>query len=149
MASTFEEIAKLLPQEQAEQFLILVAQFQTVPDDDEYLQILEAIGLMTLLWKQVPDEVRSVLEGANPVTETCHSVAKQVREAVIESIPSYEDLQLISKRLSEHEVALKRTLAANPKPISESTQTTLIVVSTIIGSILGFLVHPYLVPHLP
>lgn len=84
---TLISVAGLLPLEQRERFLTMAASFQSVPEDDEYLQILEAIGFMTLLWKEVPEEVQKILEGANPVTDTCHSVAGQVREAVVEAIP--------------------------------------------------------------
>lgn len=108
---TLEQIAMLLPHPQREQFLAMVTQFKCVPDDDEYLQILNAIGFMTLIWKEIPNEIRSILENSNPVTDTCHSVGRQVRDAVIEVIPSYEDLKLICKRLEEHEISLKRTLS--------------------------------------
>ena len=109
--NTLESIADLLPPDRRERFLRMVATFRTVPEDDEFLQILEAIGFMTLLWKEVPQEIRGVLEGANPITETCESVAIKVREAVIESIPSYEDLKQISQRLESHDLTLARLLS--------------------------------------
>ena len=49
--STLESISELLPVERRERFLQLVARFQSVPNDDEFLLILEAIGFMTLLYK--------------------------------------------------------------------------------------------------
>ncbi|MFT6238012.1 MAG: hypothetical protein ACJAQT_000081 [Akkermansiaceae bacterium] len=114
---TLISISGLLPEAQRERFLAMAASFQSVPEDDEYLQILEAISFMTLLWKEVPGEVQKILEGANPVTETCHSVGEKVREAVIEAIPSYDDLKRISQRLESHELALKNTLSRNvPQP---------------------------------
>jgi hypothetical protein len=114
---TLISVSGLLPEAQRERFLAMAASFQSVPEDDEYLQILEAIGFMTLLWKEVPGEVQKILEGANPVTETCHSVGAMVREAVIEAIPSYDDLKRISQRLESHELALKNTLSRNiPQP---------------------------------
>lgn len=90
----------------------MIAQFKSVPDDDEYLQILNGIGFMTLIWKEIPNEIRSILENSNPVSDTCHSVGKQVREAVIQAIPSYEDLKAISKRLEEHELSLRRLMSS-------------------------------------
>lgn len=111
--STFEEIATLLPDGRRERFLAMATRFQDVPQDDEYLQILEAIGFMTLLWKEVPGEVKAVLAGANPISDTCESTATHIRDAVIQAIPSYEDLKQITNRLEAHELALKKTL--NPR----------------------------------
>lgn len=123
MASTepLQAVAALLPAEHRERFLSLCTRFESVPEDDEYLQILEAIGFMTLLWKEVPGEVSAILEGANPVSETCHSVAAKVREAVIESIPSYDDLRTISQRLESHELALKNTLSRQNTSMAHSS----------------------------
>lgn len=118
---TLEQIAMLLPHPRREQFLAMVTQFKSVPDDDEYLQILNGIGFMTLIWKEIPNEIQSILENSNPITDTCHSVGKQVREAVIEAIPSYEDLKLICKRLEEHEMSLKRS-ASNRIPTPVGTR---------------------------
>lgn len=111
-SSSLAQIAKMLPPEQSERFLSLIARFQNVPDDDEYLQILEAVGFMTLLWKEVPQEITAILEKNNPISKTCHTVSGHLREAVIEAIPSYEDLKSIVSQLGEHELALKRGLLA-------------------------------------
>ncbi len=139
MADTkaLEQIAMLLPHPQREQFLAMVTQFKSVPDDDEYLQILNGIGFMTLIWKEIPNEIRSILEYSNPVTDTCHSVGRQVREAVIEAIPSYEDLKLICKRLEEHEVSLKRA-TSNRLTRPEQRRVPLTIVFAV-GAIAGWL----------
>jgi len=138
MASTLEEIAKLLPQEQTERFLTLVAQFKTVPDDDEYLQLMEAIGLMTLLWKEVPNEIKTILEGVKPTTETNHSFAMQMRDAVIEAIPSDKDLKQISKRLEGHELALKRTLSANIASTQRGSSFLELLIAFAVGVLVCF-----------
>jgi hypothetical protein len=139
MASTetLQSVAALLPTERRESFLSLCARFESVPEDDEYLQILEAIGFMTLLWKEVPGEVSAILEGANPVSETCHSVAAKVREAVIESIPSYDDLKKISQRLESHELALKNTLSRQNQPVDRAP-SILGLFLFLLGLLLGF-----------
>lgn len=141
---TLERIAKLLPQQQREQFFAMITRFKSVPDDDEYLQILQAIGFMTLLWKEVPNEVSKILEGANPVNDTCHSIAKQIREAVVDAIPSYEDLMLISKRLEEHELALKRTLSTLQQ--TKGSHTGGLLFATLLGVFVGIGIYHYLSP---
>jgi hypothetical protein len=142
MASTetLQSVAALLPTERRERFLSLCARFESVPEDDEYLQILEAIGFMTLLWKEVPGEVSAILEGANPVSETCHSVAAKVREAVIESIPSYDDLKKISQRLESHELALKNTLSRQNQPVDRAPGLSGLwgLFIFVLGLVLGF-----------
>lgn len=96
----------LSPQDR-ERFLLVVAKFRNVPQDDEYLLVLEAIGFMTLLWKAVPKEIQAILENANPVTGTSAEVAKVVGEAVTQAIPSQQDLRTIAQSLREHETALR------------------------------------------
>lgn len=131
--SSLTEIAKMLPPEQAERFLSLITRFKNVADDDEYLQILEAIGFMTLLWKEVPQAITTILEKANPITETCHTVSGHLREAVIEAIPSYDDLKSIVSQLGEHELALKRGLLAIQNHAPRKTPSVLGLVIFLVG----------------
>jgi hypothetical protein len=138
---TLEKIAGLLPHPQREQFLLMVTQFKSVPDDDEYLQILNAIGFMTLIWKEIPNEIRSILEKSNPITDTCHTVGRQIRDAVVEAIPSYEDLKQISKRLEEHEVSLKRVLSDRTE--LQQVRKPRMVLVFISGAITGWLAILY------
>lgn len=141
---TLESIAGLLPHPQREQFLVMVTQFKSVPDDDEYLQILNAIGFMTLIWKEIPNEIRSILENSSPITDTCHTIGRQVRDAVVEAIPSYEDLKQISKRLEEHEVSLRRVLSSSQAEQPERKTCTFLVF--IFEAITGWLASLYLPP---
>lgn len=131
----------MLPPAQSEHFLSLVTKFQQVPDDDEYLQLLEAVGFMTLLWKEVPSEITTILEKANPISETCHTVSRHVREAVIEAIPSYEDLRSIVSQLNEHELALKRGIATLQSPNLKQSKGFSILIALLVGSILGVLMQ--------
>jgi hypothetical protein len=144
---TLERIAGLLPHPQMEQFLVMVTQFKSVPDDDEYLQILNAIGFMTLIWKEIPNEIRSILENCNPINDTCHTVGGQIRDAVVEAIPSYEDLKQISKRLEEHEVSLRRVLS-NLTELQPDLKPRYIPLF-IFGAVTGWLACLYLPSLLP
>ena len=137
--STLESISELLPVERRERFLQLVARFQSVPDDDEFLLILEAIGFMTLLYKEVPDEIAKILTGANPINETHEGLSKLLKEAVSESIPSYEDLKLISERFENHELALKQALQSQKKNNSNQNNSGLLLITIfIVGGALGY-----------
>ena len=105
---TLEAVAELLPPERKLRFLAMVARFRSVPEDDEYLQILEAIGFMTLVWKEVPDEIRRIVAGASPAAGNTEGIAGILRATVREAIPSYEDLRQIVQRLESHEQLLIR-----------------------------------------
>ena len=137
--STLESISELLPVERRERFLQLIARFQSVPDDDEFLLILEAIGFMTLLYKEVPDEIAKILAGANPINETHEGLSKLLKEAVAESIPSYDDLKRISERFENHELALKQTLQALVVPSKNRPRFGLLLTTIlIVGGLLGY-----------
>ena len=55
--STFDSIAKLLPQERREQFYRRMAHLRNLQPDDEMLQIAEAMGYLALLIREAPTEV--------------------------------------------------------------------------------------------
>lgn len=110
-STTLERIADLLEPPFREKFHATIAKFRSLPEDDEYLQVLEAIGFMTMIWNAVPKQVQLILEGANPVQETCLSISRHVRIAVNEAIPSHEDLRLITESLRDHDIALKAIIS--------------------------------------
>ncbi|MBK1884406.1 hypothetical protein JIN85_18460 [Luteolibacter pohnpeiensis] len=105
---TLESVAALLPPPQRERFLTMAARFRNVPEDDEYLQVLEAIGFMTLLWKEVPEKIQRTLAGASPTLGCSEQFISIMRDAVTSAIPSYEDLKQIAQRLEAHEQLLAR-----------------------------------------
>ena len=105
-----ERVAMLLPQEQRERFLALSMRLKTLPEDDEFLLALELICFSTLIWHQVPGRLQQILEKSNPVSENTHSIAGQLKEAIIREIPSCEDLRHLSIRLAQHEKNLKSEL---------------------------------------
>ncbi len=111
---TLERVAELLSPPERERFLTTVARFRNIPEDDEYLQILEAIGFMTLIWSKIPDEIHSILEGAKPANPNTEYLNAQIRNTIQENIPSFEDLRQISQSLNHQQVALKRHLLQPP-----------------------------------
>lgn len=117
-SSTLEEVAKLLPSEQRERFLLMCARFKSVPQDDEYLQVLEAIGFMTLLWQRVPEDIQEILKSSAPRGSN-EELKTVVHDAIKESVPSYEDLRRMAERLENHETALKRIIRTQADAAAE------------------------------
>ena len=102
-AETLERVAELLPAESRERFFAMISRLRNVPDDDEYLLILEAIGFMTLVWKEVPREVERILAGAESPAESSAFLVAEIKEAVRESltVPTYRDLRELAAQLEE------------------------------------------------
>lgn len=57
MDTSIEAVAELLPPERRERFFALISRFENVPEDDEHLRILEAMGFLTLIMKAIPNEI--------------------------------------------------------------------------------------------
>jgi len=147
---TLESIASMLPESRRERYLHMVARFQSVPEDDEYLQILEAIGFMTLLLKEVPAEIAQLLEGASPIQETHLGLCKLVKEAVTESIPSYEDLKRMADRFENHELGLKQLLQSQSQKKRQGQHSGFALTTTfLLGTLSGLglaLLFPAILP---
>lgn len=121
---TLQRISELLPDEQRQRFLLMCASFKNVPEDDEYLHILEAIGFMTLLWKQVPREISKILDGVTPIKTNHQDLEKMIRQVVSESVPSYEDLKVISRRLERSRTGAKTNINTEYRGQASSKQTS-------------------------
>ena len=108
-SDTLERVAQLLPEDQREKFFATIARCKTVPEDDEYLLVLEAIGFMTLLWCEVPNRIQDVLSGASPLGADhggqVEYLVQEMRHAINASIdtPSHEDLRQLVHELKEQQ----------------------------------------------
>ena len=139
--SHLESFAKMLPDPQRERFLQLAVRFRSVPEDDEFLLILEAIGFYSLILKEVPTELSRLMEGASPVQESQQGLCQLVKKAVSETIPSYEDLKRMTERLENHDIALAQMLRGEmPSRSNAKAGGQLLVVVVII---LAFLAGVY------
>ena len=137
--SHLEAFAQILPKPQRERFLQLAVSFRSVPADDEFLMILEAIGFYSLILKEVPTELSKLLEGTSPIQETKQGLFQLVKQAVSETIPSYEDLKRITERLENHDIALAQMLRGDLPTGSRSKSGShlLIVVVIIVAFVAG------------
>lgn len=137
---TLEAVAEMLPPDRKVRFLAMVARFRSVPEDDEYLQVLEAVGFMTLLWKEVPEDIRRILAGASPVAASTEGIAGILRDTVRDAIPSHEDLRQIVRRLESHEQMLVRA-ARVPSPADKHRPPARhFVLFTSLGAVLALVV---------
>ncbi len=131
--TTLHKVAQLLPSEERERFLAMIASFKNVPEDDEYLMILEAIGFMTLIWNQVPEEVSNILDGVNPITETRQELSKCVHKAVQEAVPSHQDLRQIVQSLEEHKLSLKQAIGSTHSSKSHFSSSLTVSLAFLLG----------------
>ena len=141
-----EAVAAMLPEPHREGFLQMAVRFRSVPEDDEFLQILEAIGFISLVLKEVPMELQKIIERASPIQESQQGLCKVIKEAVSESIPSYDDLKRMTERLENHEIALAQMLRRESPSKSNSLFPVPIggFVMLILGILIGLFASEFL-----
>lgn len=90
-------MATLLPEERRERFFLAVAKFRRAPEDDEFLQILEAVGFLALALHEIPQEIaRSLDKLQGGLSEHQREDLRQDVEEVLKAsldTPSYKDLR--------------------------------------------------------
>lgn len=103
--TTLSAIEEMLPAERQEQFSAVANRLKGVPADDEQLQMLEAMGAMILLMKEIPDQLGKLLaETAKALTEDqVERLGTQFSEILANSLdtPSYNDLRTITQSMRE------------------------------------------------
>ena len=99
-------IIQLVPEEHRDRFVSTLTKFRNVPEDDEYLVILEALGFCTVLIQEVPGEIVKILERVETglSEEQVESLRDDVRRIVEEAIdiPSYQDLKAVAGELKRN-----------------------------------------------
>lgn len=110
-SGTIERVAELLPPDERERLLRVALRCRNLPDDDELLLLLEAIGIMSLLWQRIPKEIHGILEASQPQSPNSDYVCERIRAAVRESIPTFDDLRSLSQTIQQQQLALKRLLS--------------------------------------
>jgi len=97
MDTSIEAVAELLPPERRERFFALISRFENVPEDDEHLRILEAMGFLTLIMKAIPTEIAETVRKSHSGLDDSQRKALQADMETIlkDSIdtPSYKDLR--------------------------------------------------------
>ena len=158
--NALNRIAELLPEENRQRFFEMITRLRNVPEDDEYLLILEAIGFMTLIWHEVPNQVQTVLASGAPSDANTNNafLVSEIRKAVKAelNVPTYTDMRQIAARFEEQHGILKNTTAqllnrfeklspAPTKPISSTCAHPLLWL--IAGVILVLCIQNFVLPN--
>lgn len=110
--STLESLAELVPEEHRERFFAIARKFRTVPEDDDHLQMLEAVGFMMLVMDEVPARIAAILAGAKRQIgeEEGDQLRSEIVAALTESLdtPSYKDLRQTMASIRDNEDRFRR-----------------------------------------
>ncbi len=119
---SFKDLAVLIPEEQREHFFETVSKFEVVPDDDEYLLLLEALGFLTVVFDKVPQRITEALDRAESGLSEDQAAALQRRfETILKDsvdTPSYKDLREMVREIKEERQKFKMTTDALSTDIS-------------------------------
>ncbi|MCB1099441.1 MAG: hypothetical protein KDN22_27975 [Verrucomicrobiae bacterium] len=126
---TLNRVAKLLPPEQQERFYTLIATLRKVPEDDEILLIIEAIGFMTLLWKEIPVQIEQILAAADGPgrNENCNAyLLAELRQTVQQSlnVPTYADMRQLAARWEQQQGVFEASISRVLKRLEQAPETT-------------------------
>ena len=115
--AAIDRIADFLPDSERERFLRIVARLKDVPEDDEYLLVLEAIGFISLILKEIPDRVKDVLAASAPADEggangsseyLLRRISEEIPKAV--QLPNLEDLRLLFHEFATANASLREDI---------------------------------------
>jgi len=136
-----ERIADALPDEQREAYLRVVARLREVPEDDEYLLVLEAIGFTSLILREIPQQVRDVLSAADGVggAGSTEYLLRQIREELerVIQFPSYRDHKSQMEELTQARAGLCEDIRALTRNLESATPERGSGKSWIFGFVVG------------
>jgi hypothetical protein len=136
-SETLERVAELLPPAQRERLLLIALKFRNIPEEDEFLQVLEGIGLMTLVWSRIPQEIHAILEAVKPTHPNADFLNAQIRSTIQASIPSFEDLRQVSQSLQQQQTALIRFQNSSPSSHASPTRSGWIFFAGMLAGLLA------------
>ncbi|MEZ5326949.1 MAG: hypothetical protein R3F19_18015 [Verrucomicrobiales bacterium] len=129
MADTdaLESLAELLPPDRRERFFAIASKFRDLPEDDDHLQMLEAVGFIMLVMKEIPGEIAEILRVARGGMD--EAMAAQLRSEFVEVLtqsldtPSYKELREAMLSIRDHENRFRLKVDALLKRLSESERS--------------------------
>jgi hypothetical protein len=128
MADTeaLESLAEILPADRREQFFAFVSKFRSRPEDDDHFQLLEAIGFIMLVMKEIPDQIAGIIDQAQG--KLGQSESEQLRSEIVavlnESLdtPSYKDLRETMLAIRDHEARFRQKVDGLQKQLAKAEQ---------------------------
>ncbi len=100
-----ESVAKLLPKEQREQFYLIVQKYKTVPQDDDHLVMLDAMGFIALFMNELPRKIGKLLDqaGQRLTEDQATALGNQFSEILQNSldVPNYQDMTKVTRDIRE------------------------------------------------
>lgn len=115
-SASIDAMAKLLPDEHRERFFEIMSRFSNAPDDDEHMQLLEAIGFTAMITQRVPEEIAAVVEKMESgfTDAQFQSLQRRLETLLKNSIdtPSYKDLRTLVGEMKEEQGRFKTTVNA-------------------------------------
>lgn len=129
MADTeaLESLAELLPPERRERFFTIVRKFRNLPEDDDHLQMLEAVGFVMLIMKEIPSEIAGILAQAQRTLGETESekLREEVTSILTSSLdtPSYKDLRETVSSIRDQEARFRHKVDDVDQRLTEAELT--------------------------
>ena len=121
---TLESLAGLLPEKHREKFFKIASKFSTVPEDDDHLQMLEAVGYMMLVIDEVPARIAEILKDSQQRlgNEESTQLRTEIVAALTDSLdtPSYKDLREAVASIRDQDIRFRRQIDALYKSLGEA-----------------------------
>lgn len=96
-----QDVAALIEPEARERFLLRIATFQQVNPRDPLFATLDAMGLLTLAYQKVPDQIAKSMEDARTIEATVASSLEATKQAAAGIQQSVDKAQTVLNQLRE------------------------------------------------
>lgn len=115
-SAAIDTMAKLLPDDHRERFFEIMSRFSKAPDDDEHMQLLEAIGFTSMITQRVPEKIAAIVEKMESgfTDAQFQSLQRRLETLLKDSVdtPSYKDLRTLVAEMKQHQERFKSTINA-------------------------------------
>ena len=145
--SALHSIAELLPAERRERFFEIANKFATAREDDDHLQMLEAVGFMLVVMKEIPAELAQILQAAQPGIGGAEPerLRTELASVLTESLdtPSYKDLRDTVSAMRDHETRFRNKIDEMHRCLTDSERrfkAAARIAPALVSGILGGLV---------
>lgn len=157
--ANLESVAKLRPVDQRERFYLTIQKYRKVPDDDDHLIMLDAMGFIALFMKELPNEIRTLLDHASQrlSEDQATTLGEEFKQILTNSLdtPSYKDLRDTVREMGNHTEKFQRNSDAFLRHFSEAERSMTKrnrlwpnLANGLIGAVVTMIAAYFLLPHL-